>query len=39
MDGSYQQIGELITRVRARWRRLLFFRAAVTRRVDRGGWS
>ena len=30
MDGSYQQIGELIARVRARWRRLLFFRASLT---------
>ena len=39
MDGSYQQIGELIARVRARWRRLLFFRASVTRRADRRGGS
>ena len=29
MDSSYQQIGELISRVRARWRRLLVFRASV----------
>ena len=29
MDGSYQQIGELIARVRARWRRLLVLKAAV----------